>query len=431
MCSINHDLEAIFIHTPKCGGLFIEKVLEKYYGFSTYYFTHENHEEFVKKPVSKSINPSGFLSITEKGVLSYFMSSNNHNYKTNMTIEKWKRYKKFAVIRNPYDRFSSALKYIYKNSNNYLYDINLFIKIYTNNYLENKFDSISGYDYFHLFIPQYQHLINTDNELNIDFFIKFETLNNDLCDILLKLGIEKIRHRNILLNNKKINSSSDNENYCKIYDNELINFVNNTFSIDFNKFNFNKISTLDELNNDSLKYFKTEDQFCKENISLLIKLDNTQQIVTLDEIFKYDNPFKYNNVKADDINNDNNNDINNDINNDNNNDINNDINNDNSYINNLNPDDNNNNDNNNNNNNNNDNNNNDNNNNDINKKTFNIKLPNGMKLNLNNKNIQVKNIEVNNSGLQKLNITPEKHYNNILTLFSKLQEKYPPKNNKI
>jgi hypothetical protein len=46
MCSINHDLEIIFIHTPKCGGLFIEKVLEEFYGFDTYYFTHENHEDF-------------------------------------------------------------------------------------------------------------------------------------------------------------------------------------------------------------------------------------------------------------------------------------------------------------------------------------------------------------------------------------------------
>ena len=47
MCSINHDLELIYVHTPKCGGLYIQRLLETFYNFKTYYFTHENHDNFI------------------------------------------------------------------------------------------------------------------------------------------------------------------------------------------------------------------------------------------------------------------------------------------------------------------------------------------------------------------------------------------------
>lgn len=46
MCSINHDLKAIFFHVPKNGGLYIETLLNKYYGFKTYYFTRKDHNLF-------------------------------------------------------------------------------------------------------------------------------------------------------------------------------------------------------------------------------------------------------------------------------------------------------------------------------------------------------------------------------------------------
>ena len=36
MCSINHDLKAIFIHIPKTAGTYIANHLDEYYGFKTY-----------------------------------------------------------------------------------------------------------------------------------------------------------------------------------------------------------------------------------------------------------------------------------------------------------------------------------------------------------------------------------------------------------
>jgi hypothetical protein len=311
MCSINHDLKAIFIHTPKCGGLFIEKVLEKFYGFETLYFTHENHTDFVNNFAKKTENHhelnNGFLHITEKGVLTYYMTSDIHNSKTNMTIDKWKSYKKFAVLRNPYDRFISALKYIHsQNSNDINFDI--FVKDKINNYPFNNHDDITAYDFFHIFIPQYKHLIDDNNILNIDYFINFENLNADFCNVLLELGVDKIKHRNILLNNTKFNSSSNSNNYCMYYNEELLHFVNNVFNDDFIHFKYEKNDTINELNNDGLKYYIDSDIFCKNNIQLLIELDNKNKIISFEES---------QHIKTDNNNNDNND--NNDNNNNNNN----------------------------------------------------------------------------------------------------------------
>lgn len=46
MCSINHDLKAIFIHLPKCGGSFTTSMLKKYYDFDNIRLPHEKHKNF-------------------------------------------------------------------------------------------------------------------------------------------------------------------------------------------------------------------------------------------------------------------------------------------------------------------------------------------------------------------------------------------------
>jgi hypothetical protein len=282
MCSINHELKVIFIHTPKCGGLYVEKLLEKYYNFKTYYFTHENHNEYFtcnndknRENIEKDKNLNGFLKITKGGVLRYFSSSKIHNDFTNMTKEHWDTYKKIAVIRNPYDRVVSSYLYI-KNK--------LHLDISLSEFIQKK-DIIDQYSYFHTFINQYDNLLDLNNELHIDYYVKFENLNSDLCDTLLSIGIKKILHREQILNNTKINKSS-NDNYYKYYDDEIIKQVNNYFLNDLKYFHYSQINSFNELKEDSKKYYLTEDQFSKKNIQLLIKLDKTDSIIQLEDLDK-------------------------------------------------------------------------------------------------------------------------------------------------
>ena len=48
MCSINHDLKAIYLHIPKTGGSYISSVLTNYYGFKNYYLKRPDHNQFCK-----------------------------------------------------------------------------------------------------------------------------------------------------------------------------------------------------------------------------------------------------------------------------------------------------------------------------------------------------------------------------------------------
>jgi hypothetical protein len=304
MCSINHDLKLIFIHTPKIGGLYISTILQKLYGFETYYFTHENHSDFMKDCKNVMNNEgNGCLNITKGGILRYYMSSKNHNSKMKMNDETWRTYKKITVIRNPYDRFISTIKYLVKRRSNNMRnmitehdgmnevvktldmdEINR-VKVIIKNYISNINDIniVKSYDYFHAFITQYEQLLNLDNEIKIDYFIRFEHLNSDFCDVLLKCGIEKIRHRTSLLNNYKINETS-NINFYHFYDQDILDFINETFDNDFKSFDFKKAVTLDELFLESKKYHKDIEDFVGENIKLLIDLDEKNLIFTNEEL---------------------------------------------------------------------------------------------------------------------------------------------------
>lgn len=267
MCSINHELEAIYIHIPKCGGLYIEKILENKYNFKTHYFTHENNQEFVGNEIYHENTPknlSGFLNIKHKGILRYFMSSEIHNKATGMTMEKWKTYKKFTFIRNPYDRFISGWKYLNKSKLHNYTEIS--------DYLSNK-NNLDNYSYFHTFVSQYENLLNLDNKIDIDYFGRFENLNEDLCDILIKLGVKKIIHTDVISNDLKFNSSG-HEEYPNYYNVITINEINNLLQDDFNYFvQFKKVETIDDMKTESKKYIISDEQFNKNNSELLKRLD--------------------------------------------------------------------------------------------------------------------------------------------------------------
>lgn len=186
MCSINHDLKAIYFHVPKTGGLFVENILERCYEFKTYYFTHEQHELFVDD-VDKNAHPSGFINLTKKGLVDYYVTSKKFEKIANMNIEKWNSYYKFTFIREPVDRFISGYNYLHL-------DISI-------NYLLDNKTQINNYNYFHLFVSQKDQL----NGIKIDFIGFQENLNEDLKTILKNIGCDYNKYS--ILFEKKRNES--------------------------------------------------------------------------------------------------------------------------------------------------------------------------------------------------------------------------------
>ena len=91
-----------------------------------------------------------------------------------------------------------------------------------------------------------------------------------MCDVLLKLGVDKIKHSTQL--NNKINVSKS-DNYSDYYDETLLNFVNEFFISDFEFLQHPIVNTVEELKKDSEKFYVPPEIFAKKNEILLNDLE--------------------------------------------------------------------------------------------------------------------------------------------------------------
>jgi len=217
MCSINHEKKAIFIHLPKNGGSYIAEILSKYYGFKNYYLQRPDHAFFCRgkdHSVDKHENKI-------HGTLIYYKTSPYINKLMGMDNDKWNNYYIFTFIRNPYDRIVSGWNYC----NRY--------KIPFKNYLLLQ-NTVNSYDYWHVFMTQTRHLIDTNGKMRVDYIGHMENMEGDLSNILNKLGLNII-HKPFIKNSKT------HSKYDVYYDDETYSFVEEIMKEDFRNaiFNFN------------------------------------------------------------------------------------------------------------------------------------------------------------------------------------------------
>ena len=177
---IINEHKVIFIHIPKNAGTSIEE-----------YFGNE----------SVRIQPNKHADIYE--IKRKFKNSYNN-------------YKKFTIIRNPYDKMVSWYFYLKRN----LGDYNV---IEFNNWIKDpsKFWHIN--DPISYLKPQYEWINNTVE------IIKFENLNKELN----KFFNEKI--------NLPIINKSNHKHYLEYYNKQSLNIIYKRYKKDFEKFNYKKL----------------------------------------------------------------------------------------------------------------------------------------------------------------------------------------------
>jgi hypothetical protein len=229
MCSINHDLKAIFIHVHKTGGTYLSYMLHKYYGFKNYYLRRPDHDTFCqnKKKTTKYINYENRIH----GVLKYYKTSPHLNKKMNMTPQKWNSYYKFCFIRNPYDKIISAWNHINR------------FKIPFNNYL-NLTHTCNDVEYMHMFLPQVRNIINEKGLIDINFIGRFENLEEDFQKVLRNIGIKNIIH-----DVKKQMNRREHLDFYEYYDQNTLNKVNLLLIEDFKKLDYPMITHIDIFKN--------------------------------------------------------------------------------------------------------------------------------------------------------------------------------------
>ena len=170
----------IFIHIPKNAGTSIEE-----------YFGNE----------SIRIQPEKHADIYE--IKRKFKNSYNN-------------YRKFTIIRNPYDKMVSWYFYLKRN----LGDYNV---IKFNDWIKDPSKFWHANDPISFLKPQYKWIDNT-----VDI-IKFENLNEEL---------NKFFNKQI---NLPIINKSNHEHYLEYYNEESLNIIYNKYKEDFKKFNYKKL----------------------------------------------------------------------------------------------------------------------------------------------------------------------------------------------
>ena len=193
---------------------------------------HERKLIFIHIPKN-----AGTSIIKAMGVENIFFDKTIEEYKEHYD-KYWNKYKKFTVIRDPIDRFISAYKFArMKESGWFSATGEEGLEKHTHYELCNRMEinEYTSYIYknpkeFNRWtIPQSFILYNKNNQIEIDHFIKFENLQEDLSEI----GIEKIQ---------KLNSS-------KIEDDKVIQLTKKSkiklyeiYHIDYCNFHYKKES---------------------------------------------------------------------------------------------------------------------------------------------------------------------------------------------
>ena len=196
---------------------------------------HERRLIFIHIPKN-----AGTSVIKAMGVENMYMDKTIEEYKEYYS-EYWDKYKKFTVIRDPIDRFISAYKFArMKESGWFSATGEEGLEKHTHYELCNKMDinEYTSYLYknskeFNRWnIPQTFIILNKSNEIEIDYYVRFENLQEDLS----KISIENIQ---------KLNSS-------KIEDDKVIQLSKKSkmrlysiYEIDYQTFNYKKESLFD------------------------------------------------------------------------------------------------------------------------------------------------------------------------------------------
>lgn len=197
--TINHEKKLIFIHIPKNAGTSIIKFL-----------CNDNNDNIF----------------IDKNIIEYKKHYKNY----------WEEYLKFTVIRDPVSRFISTYKFSRMRESGWFsatgkeslpkhshYDIcnSMNINEYAS-YIYNNPDNLNIWT-----IPQSFIILNDKNKIEIDYFVRYESLLEDLK----KIGINKIDK----LNSSKIEDESQIQLTKK-----TISILHNIYDIDYQNFCYKK-----------------------------------------------------------------------------------------------------------------------------------------------------------------------------------------------
>ena len=197
----------------------------------------ENECIFIHVP---KVAGTSILSVLSDG--KYFRDHCSYKDYQQSDPIKFKRYFKFAFVRNPYDRLVSAYLYLLAGGNQMddLVISNELVESYPtfDRFVLSYLDQEKIYRH-NLFKPQHLFLFDFNDNLMVDYLGRFETIEDDYNYVAAKLGISiKLPSKNA--------SSRAKVSFLKYYKNEdVLKTVYSLYKLDFELFKYNSILDID------------------------------------------------------------------------------------------------------------------------------------------------------------------------------------------
>ena len=203
------ERKILYIHIPKTGGITVDSILRRYYGFKKFTFSRI---------------PFQFLADEEgkEGIYKYIL-----RYSNEAKLYDLKTFFKFSFVRDPYDRAISAANFIFRTITA---KQKLNIPFNTNKFLFNS--NRIHYIYMHVNLSQYESLVDEYDVVNFDFIGRTETLMRDLKYVLfdiLKLPEKQFEH----VHHNKTKTKIEN-----VDENKIGRYINSKMRQDFDQFGF-------------------------------------------------------------------------------------------------------------------------------------------------------------------------------------------------
>jgi hypothetical protein len=183
---IFHEYNTIFFHIGKTGGSSVENAL----GYKRY-----KDDSHIEK----------YLTGWSKEHKLYLQHMSHRSMKKLVPCWQYNNYSKFTIIRNPWDRMVSAYYYLHTGHEKTFGCFENFVKhryerwkllVSKNRWMVKDRGSFGEGSHFQ---PQIEYTHNYNKQLEVDYILRFETLNSDwkkLCKIL-KFGDIELPHKNV------------------------------------------------------------------------------------------------------------------------------------------------------------------------------------------------------------------------------------------
>lgn len=228
---IDLDRKILFVHIPKCSGVYVSKLL----GIYANNILHSTNN--IKFPEKDCHIFGRTLQHYTINMIVHCINTYNCMQMGSKNIDL-KLFKIFTIVRSPYSRFISAYKQ-YPNRCNNLFkymiggrDITSFAE-YLYKKVKNEGYEFFSYGAYHQFQPMHFYTENKEK-----FEIEIIKLDNEDYDIKMR-NLCKIY--NVSYKNEKLNKNPSEENYKFLINKKLVNYLNFIYEKDFQLFNYEKL----------------------------------------------------------------------------------------------------------------------------------------------------------------------------------------------